>query len=100
MNLLGFAVGAVLGTLFLGEEAENFEKQALILAILSSLTFPLSLILVKNKPKTNKEKREKIGSKHVKAIWKNKYLVFNMIAASAFMGISWSFESTSSHRIK
>ena len=57
MNLLGFAVGAILGTLFLGEQAENFEEQALILSILSSLTFPLSLILVKNKPKTNKEKK-------------------------------------------
>lgn len=93
-NLIGFGAGGLLTTLYVGEDPKKIETQSLILAILSTVAFLLSLILVKNKPKVPIEKIEKVSWKHAKLIWKQKYLVFNVVASSAFIGLSWSFEYT------
>ena len=50
-NLIAYGSGALLTTLYVGDDPSKIKSQTLILAIFSSVAFLLSLVLVKNKPK-------------------------------------------------
>ncbi len=52
-------------------------------------------MLVKNKPKKMVEKYRMVSFKQVKELWKYKYNTYSIIMSSVFLGLSWTFLSSS-----
>lgn len=93
-NLLGFAFGAMFTTFYITKES-HIQEQLFIISILSTFCFIVSVVLVKNKPKTLMEKYKSASLKQVKEMWKYKFNTYCIIMSSVFLGVSWTFLSSS-----
>ena len=65
----------------------------LFIASFATLSFFLSAILVKNKPKVSIEPKIKVKWSHAKDLWRHKFTSYNIIMVSVFLGVSWAFLS-------
>lgn len=67
----------------------------LILAIITTTLFILSAATIKNHPKKIKENIKPINLRQFRYIWKNIYNTYTVVMTSVFLGVSWSFLSSS-----
>ena len=93
-NLLGFSFGAIFTTLYVTTPPRVL-SQLFIISLLSTFFFVVSVVLVKNKPKKMVEKYRMVSFKQVKELWKYKYNTYSIIMSSVFLGLSWTFLSSS-----
>lgn len=97
-NLLGFSFGAIFTTLFVITPPRVL-SQLFIISLLSTFFFVVSVVLVKNKPKKMVEKYRMVSFKQVKELWKYKYNTYSIIMSSVFLGLSWTFLSSSKYHL-
>ena len=48
---------------------------------------------MRNQPKVRIEKKKKVQWTHFKDLWRQKYVAYNLVTSSAFLGMAWSFQS-------
>lgn len=60
---------------------------------IATLSFVLSVLLVKNRPKVRIEAKKKVEWRHAKDMWRQKFTAYNIIMVSVFLGVSWTFLS-------
>lgn len=66
--------------------------EILVIAIINSLSFLVTFILVKNRPDKIIERINKVEWSHAKMLWRNKFMSYNLVALSVYLGVSWSFQ--------
>ena len=93
-NLLGFAFGAIFTTVYITQPS-NIPDQNLILAIITTTLFILTGTTIKNHPKKALQKIKPTNLKQLRYLWKHKYNTYTVVMASVFLGVSWSFLSSS-----
>ena len=63
----------------------------IVITVINWLVFLGTILLVRNKPKQRIEARIKVRWSHAKILWKKKYIAYNAVALSVFLGVSWNF---------
>lgn len=91
-NIFGFGIGGILISL-IGRSKEGVAIVIIIISSLAALSLIISLLIVRNKPKVRIEKKRKIKWLDFKELWRQKYTAYNAVTSSAFLGVSWSFQS-------
>lgn len=66
----------------------------IIITIINWLAFIGTISLVRNRPKVSNEVMISVKWENSKVLWKKKYLAYNSITLSVFLGVSWAFLAT------
>lgn len=76
-----------------GKQPQGVRLVMEIVTGLALIAFLIALAIVRNEPKVRIEKKKRVEWIHFKDLWRQKYIAYNAVASSAFLGVAWTFQS-------